>query len=105
MTEDELIARLSADRIIPSIYGGFYYFKPLYYTTEWGQTYAFGKVHDIIKQKKIKGQLITDWLANAVTVNTMHHYTNRCEIYCRHLTETWPNPGIYWEWENKEIIS
>jgi len=108
MTEEDTYNHLCASQIIQSDHGGYYYFVPDYRVKAvnslsndtWGHILCSGKIYEIIKNKTVKGQLLTDWLsANWRQEKMMHTYIVMCDNYAKHITVTWPEPGGYWNWK------
>ncbi len=107
MTEDDTYNSLKASLIIHSEHGGYYYFAPdgrvkseTRPNDMWGHILCVGKIYDIIKDKTHQNQLITDWLSKEYKQqHIMYQYTTMCENYARHITVTYPEPGIWWKWK------
>lgn len=109
MTEDDTFRYLKASVIIPSEYGGYYYFVPNYKVKStdindiWGKIYCCGKIYDIIRDKEKDNRLFTDWLSERwKQERIVERYAQMCEIYARHITTTWPEPGLYWNWKEND---
>jgi len=107
MSEDDTLNVLKASRVIYSKYGGCYYFVPDYRVKSeaspgdtYGHILCAGRIYDILKDKEHRGQLFTDWLSTGyIPEHIMRHYTIMCENYARHITITYPEPGIWWKWK------
>jgi len=109
MTEDDTHRYLTSSVIVPSKYGGYYYFVPNYKIKSadindiWGKIYCNGPIYNIIRDKMKDNQLFTDWLSKTwKQERIVERYVQMCEIYARHITITWPESGSYWSWKEND---
>ena len=93
--------------VIDSAHGGYYLFVPDYGVGSlqtpnddvWGHITAYGNIKNIIENKIIHDQLITDWLGSWKQEKMIARYKQICDIYATHILYTWPDPGGYWKWK------
>jgi len=105
MTEDDTFNVLKSTAIVQSEYGGYYLFliepriKEVNDYGRWGYITLHGKISDILNTRAINHQNYSEWIGGFKQEKIFHAYCSMSETYARHVTETHPEPGGYWDWK------